>query len=342
MLRQRRRDGHAGRAPRPDGRRAARPGRSRVRRRWRREAGGSCGSVPTTSSQAPSRPRPRDGRRRRGRGRRARLRGRAHAPRLRGRPRRRDPRVGWPAATYREIAEAGGGIVRSVDATRAAPVDAPGRRDRRAPATRCWRWAPPPRRSRAATGSATEAGAAVAGGHPRRRPRGHPVTVVPTFLGAHEVPVEHRADRERYVRMLVDEMIPEVARRGPGRASRTCSASRACSRWRRAGAILTAASGPRAGAARPRRRAGPRPAARSWRPSWARARPTTWCSPRAARDGALARGRCVATLLPLGRVLPAPAAFRARPRADRGGRAGRAAPATRTRAAGSRPRCRSR
>ena len=40
------------------------------------------------------------------------------------------------------------------------------------------------------------------------------MTLVPTFLGAHEVPVEHRADRERYVRLLVDEMIPEVARRG--------------------------------------------------------------------------------------------------------------------------------
>ena len=25
--------------------------------------------------------------------------------------------------------------------------------------------------------------------------RRHPVTVVPTFLGAHEVPVEHRGDR---------------------------------------------------------------------------------------------------------------------------------------------------
>jgi imidazolonepropionase len=42
----------------------------------------------------------------------------------------------------------------------------------------------------------------------------HPVTVVPTFLGAHEVPLEHRGDRERYLRLLTDEMIPEVARRG--------------------------------------------------------------------------------------------------------------------------------
>lgn len=41
----------------------------------------------------------------------------------------------------------------------------------------------------------------------------HPCTVVPTFLGAHDVPVEHRGDRAGYIRLLCDEMIPEVARR---------------------------------------------------------------------------------------------------------------------------------
>lgn len=42
----------------------------------------------------------------------------------------------------------------------------------------------------------------------------HPIGTVATFLGAHEVPVEFRGDRERYLSMLVDEMLPEVARRG--------------------------------------------------------------------------------------------------------------------------------
>jgi imidazolonepropionase len=42
---------------------------------------------------------------------------------------------------------------------------------------------------------------------------GHPCTVVPTFLGAHDVPVEYRGDRAGYIRLLCDEMIPEVARR---------------------------------------------------------------------------------------------------------------------------------
>jgi imidazolonepropionase len=41
----------------------------------------------------------------------------------------------------------------------------------------------------------------------------HPVAVVPTFLGAHTVPPERRDDRARYLDELVEEMLPEVARR---------------------------------------------------------------------------------------------------------------------------------
>ena len=39
-----------------------------------------------------------------------------------------------------------------------------------------------------------------------------PVRVVPTFLGAHEVPEEFRARRVEYVRLLVHEMLPQAAR----------------------------------------------------------------------------------------------------------------------------------
>jgi imidazolonepropionase len=42
----------------------------------------------------------------------------------------------------------------------------------------------------------------------------HPVNVVSTFLGAHEVPPEHRARRERYLDLLVEEMLPAVAEAG--------------------------------------------------------------------------------------------------------------------------------
>ena len=48
----------------------------------------------------------------------------------------------------------------------------------------------------------------------RRLAEEGPCRIVPTFLGAHMVPVEHRGDRESYLRLLVDELIPEVARTG--------------------------------------------------------------------------------------------------------------------------------
>ncbi len=41
-----------------------------------------------------------------------------------------------------------------------------------------------------------------------------PVELVPTFLGAHDVPPEFRSDRAGYVSLLTDEVLPEVARRG--------------------------------------------------------------------------------------------------------------------------------
>ena len=42
----------------------------------------------------------------------------------------------------------------------------------------------------------------------------HPVEIVPTFMGAHEVPPEYRERREDWIRLLTDEIVPEVARRG--------------------------------------------------------------------------------------------------------------------------------
>jgi imidazolonepropionase len=44
-----------------------------------------------------------------------------------------------------------------------------------------------------------------------------PPALIPTFLGAHEVPAEHRADPEAYVRIVVDEMLPAVAKQGIAR-----------------------------------------------------------------------------------------------------------------------------
>jgi imidazolonepropionase len=41
----------------------------------------------------------------------------------------------------------------------------------------------------------------------------HPIDLAPTFLGAHEVPDEYRNNRGEYLRLLIHEMIPEVAKR---------------------------------------------------------------------------------------------------------------------------------
>jgi imidazolonepropionase len=39
-----------------------------------------------------------------------------------------------------------------------------------------------------------------------------PLELVPTFLGAHAVPPEHQRDRDGYIRLLCDRMLPEVVR----------------------------------------------------------------------------------------------------------------------------------
>lgn len=44
-----------------------------------------------------------------------------------------------------------------------------------------------------------------------------PLELVPTFLGAHDVPPEFRSDRASYLRLVTDEMLPEVARCGLAR-----------------------------------------------------------------------------------------------------------------------------
>jgi imidazolonepropionase len=114
-------------------------------------------------------------------------------------------------ATYKEIAAAGGGIVRTVAATRAADRDTlasllVARLD---DMLRCGTTS-----AEVKSGYGLETAAEIRSLEAiRAAAQSHPVTLVPTFLGAHEVPPEHRDQRERYVEILVSEMIPEVARR---------------------------------------------------------------------------------------------------------------------------------
>lgn len=41
--------------------------------------------------------------------------------------------------------------------------------------------------------------------------KSHPIDLVPTFMGAHALPEEYKGDREAYIRLICEEMIPAVA-----------------------------------------------------------------------------------------------------------------------------------
>lgn len=115
-------------------------------------------------------------------------------------------------ASYQEIAAAGGGIVRTVSATRDASVDELAERvcARLDEMLLCGTTT-----AEVKSGYGLETGAEIRSLEAIRQAAArHAVRVVPTFLGAHEVPPEHRESRARYVDMLVLEMIPSVAARG--------------------------------------------------------------------------------------------------------------------------------
>jgi imidazolonepropionase len=119
--------------------------------------------------------------------------------------------------SYREIADAGGGIVRTVESTRRASVeDLAAGLCRRLDEMLLQGTTTAEVKSGYGLDTSAEVRSLEAIAAAARR---HPVAVVPTFLGAHEVPVEHRGDRRRYVDLLIGEMIPEVARR---RLARFC------------------------------------------------------------------------------------------------------------------------
>ncbi len=42
--------------------------------------------------------------------------------------------------------------------------------------------------------------------------RMHPVDLVPTFLGAHEIPMEYKSNKSEYIDLIIQEMLPEVKR----------------------------------------------------------------------------------------------------------------------------------
>ena len=113
-------------------------------------------------------------------------------------------------ATYAEIAAAGGGIVSTVTATRAAAEDdlirqGLGRLDEMLACgtTTC--------EVKSGYGLDLESELKMLRAA-ARLDEAHAMDVVLTFLGAHEVPPEYRGRRSDYVKLLIDHMIPEVAR----------------------------------------------------------------------------------------------------------------------------------
>jgi imidazolonepropionase len=48
----------------------------------------------------------------------------------------------------------------------------------------------------------------------RRAAASHPVDIVPTFMGAHDIPEEYRGRKDAYIRLLIDKIIPAVKKRG--------------------------------------------------------------------------------------------------------------------------------
>src|SRR5215208_6796974 len=115
-------------------------------------------------------------------------------------------------ASYAEIAAAGGGILSTVAATRAASEEellasARGRLDEMLACgtTTC--------ETKSGYGLTTESELKQLRVL-RTLDHEHHVDIPPTFLGAHEIPVEYRGRRDAYVSLLIDEMIPIVASEG--------------------------------------------------------------------------------------------------------------------------------
>ena len=117
--------------------------------------------------------------------------------------------------SYQEIAAAGGGILSTVRSTRAAEPD-----ELLAAMLSRLEWMLSCGTTTAEAKSGY--GLSVADetkqlGTIARAAKLQPVELVPTLLAAHEVPPEHRADRERYVELVCREIVPEVAARGLAR-----------------------------------------------------------------------------------------------------------------------------
>ncbi|HEX6186329.1 MAG TPA: imidazolonepropionase [Pyrinomonadaceae bacterium] len=114
--------------------------------------------------------------------------------------------------SYQEIAAAGGGIRSTVRRTRAASED-----ELFASALRRERWflrtGTTTVEAKSGYGLSTEDELKMLRVVRRLNTEGR-LSYVPTFLGAHEVPDEYRGQRDEYLNLVIDEMLPRVAAEG--------------------------------------------------------------------------------------------------------------------------------
>ena len=118
-------------------------------------------------------------------------------------------------ATYAEIAAGGGGILSTVAATRAASEEEllTGARARLDEMLACGTTTCEAKSGYGLTTESELKQLRVI----RSLAAAHPVDIVPTFLGAHEVPPDYRDRRADYVKLVTDDMLPAVGADGLAR-----------------------------------------------------------------------------------------------------------------------------
>src|ERR1051326_7406230 len=113
-------------------------------------------------------------------------------------------------ATYREIAARGGGIQSTVNRTRAASLEELVNAGKRY-ASWFLRGGTTTVEAKSGYGLSLEDEVKLLRAI-RRLNQETPLRYVPTFLGAHTIPPEYRSRRDDYVSLLIDEMLPQIAR----------------------------------------------------------------------------------------------------------------------------------
>ena len=112
-------------------------------------------------------------------------------------------------ATYAQIAVGGGGIVSTVEATRrASAADLANQTKARLDEMLACGTTTAEAKSGYGLDTATEKRMLEV---IRVLDEDHAIDLVPTFMGAHEVPVEYRGRRDDYVNLVIDEMLPSCA-----------------------------------------------------------------------------------------------------------------------------------